>query len=150
MRSTWVSLLLGIAVPPVALWCQQVREFGPQITLTTSDPLAVVGGLYGAVRPERRVRLAANAGLGVQGSDLAWRVEALGHFHLNPTARGVGVYGGAGVAVAGGTATHGYLVVLVGMEAAPGGPEGWALELGVGGGVRIGASYRWRRRSGGR
>ena len=40
MRSTWVSLLLGIAVPPVALWCQQVREFGPQITLTTSDPLA--------------------------------------------------------------------------------------------------------------
>lgn len=150
MRSTWASLLLCLAVapPPVPLWAQ-VREFGPQITLTTQDPVAVVGGLYGAVRPERRVRLAANAGLGVRGSELAWRVEALGHFLLNPTTQGVAVYGGGGVAVAGGTATHGFLVVLLGVEAAPGGPEGWALELGVGGGVRIGASYRWRRRPGG-
>jgi hypothetical protein len=144
MRSTWGSILLGLVVAP-GLWGQTVREFGPQITITTANPTAVVGGLYGAIRPDRRLRLAANAGVGVQGDGVAWRLEALGHFQLNPTSLGTGVYGGAGVAVAGGTATKGYLVVLLGIEAAPGGPSGWAVELGVGGGVRIGASYRWRR-----
>ena len=152
MRSTWGSILLGLVVAPGLLWGQGGggHELGPQITVTTPDPPAVVAGIYGAIRPERRLRLAANAGVGVQGDGLAWRLEALGHFQLNPRTLGIGVYGGAGVAVAGGVATEGYLVVLVGIEGAPGGPRGWAFELGVGGGVRIGASYRWRRSVGGR
>ena len=152
MRCTWGSIFLGLVLAPGLVWAQggAVHEFGPQFTATTPDPPAVVAGIYGAIRPERRLRLAANAGIGVQGSDLAWRFEALGHFLLNPRTLGIGVYGGAGVALVGGVATQGYLVVLVGIELAPGGPRGWAVELGIGGGVRIGASYRWRRRSGGR
>jgi hypothetical protein len=98
------------------------------------------------VRLSQRVRIALTAGAGVADAEPAGRGELLGHFLLDPTARrGAGAYAGGGIAGVIGSVDEGYLVLLLGLEARPGAGSGWAVELGVGGGVRIAAGYRWRR-----
>jgi len=129
-----------------ALSAQTAREIGVHATVLTTDPTVWLGGLSGAVRPSSRVRAVALIGAGVQGDAVAWRGELLWQFLLTPRARqGVGVYGGGGVGVSGGPDTEGVVVLTVGLEARPGSRTGWAFEVGVGGGVRLSASYRWRR-----
>jgi hypothetical protein len=36
-------------------------------------------------------------------------------------------------------------MLTLGLEARPGAPSGWALEVGLGGGVRVSAGWRWRK-----
>ncbi|HEU5170501.1 MAG TPA: hypothetical protein VFU46_08180 [Gemmatimonadales bacterium] len=147
MSCGWRSLLLLAAGAAGArqLVAQRVAELGVQGLIATSQPVLAVGGIYGALRVSGRVRLAATAGAGAAGGDAAGRAELLAHFMLNPAAaRGAAVYAGGGVAAVAGPLEEGYLVVLLGIEAAPGRNSGWALEAGVGGGVRVTAGYRWR------
>jgi hypothetical protein len=69
----------------------------------------------------------------------------LGHFLLAPTRRGnLAAYLAGGLAIVGGPAERGYLVLTVGIEDRPGSRAGWFIEGGVGGGARIAAGYRWR------
>jgi len=145
MTSTWGRLALAgvLLAAPSAAAGQRAHEVGLQLIATTDDPVAVVVGPSAAVRVERRVRLVGTAGLGAQGGDLAWRVEGVAHFHLHPNSSSLGVYGGGGVAVAGGARTQGYMVVLLGIETSPGGSEGWTAEIGFGGGFRMAVGYRW-------
>lgn len=144
-----VGLLLAGHAP--MLQAQRTQEIGVHSTLTTADPTAWVGGVYGALRPSSRVRVAAQLGAGVAGDAFGWRGELLWHFLLKPRERRrLGVYGGGGVAVTGGRDTEGFIVVVLGLEAKPGAQSGWALEVGIGGGVRLSAGYRWRRRVGAR
>lgn len=145
MTSTWGSVALAgvlLAVPAVVV-AQRAQEVGLQLIATTDDPTAVVVGPSAAVRVARRVRLVGTAGLGGQGGDLAWRLEGVAHFHLHPDSHGLGVYGGGGLALAGGRRTQGYLVVLLGIETSPGGGGGWTVEVGLGGGFRMAVGYRW-------
>lgn len=136
---------VGTGARAVRCEAQQVREVGAQLLVTTQDPLLATGGLYGGLRVSRRTRLALTAGAGGAGGDFTVRAEALGHFLLNPAARGKpGVYAGAGVAFVAGPEGQGYVVLLVGVEGSPGGRSGWALEAGLGGGFRATAGYRWR------
>jgi len=131
------------AVPAEA---QRVTELGVHALLTTSSPTLAAGGVYGAVRASQRVRVALTAAAGVADGDAAGRGELLGHFLLNPGGRrGAGAYAGGGIAGVVGPVDDGYLVLLLGVEARPGAGSGWAIELGVGGGVRIAIGYRWRR-----
>lgn len=93
-------------------------------------------------------RLALGAAGGVYEGRAGMRLAATAQFLLRPTGQsGAGPYGGLGVAFAGAAGTHGaaYLVLVVGLEAAPGRPEGWYGELGLAGGVRAVAGWRWRR-----
>ncbi len=139
-----IGLLLAAYAPMVE--AQRIQEIGVHSTLTTADPTTWVGGVYGALRPSSRVRVAAQLGAGVAGDAFGWRGEVLWHFLLKPRERrGLGVYGGGGVAVAGGPDTEGFVVVVIGLEARPGARSGWALEVGIGGGVRFSVGYRWRR-----
>src|SRR3989442_15335780 len=72
-------------------------------------------------------------------------------FLLRQTGQRVaGRYGALGVASAGEAGPHGaaYVVLVVGVEAAPGRPQGWYGELGLAGGVRAVAGGRWGRFSG--
>ncbi len=146
MRSAWASLLAAagvVSAPPAA--AQRVTELGVHALVATSRPTLAVGGVYGAVRASTRVRLALTAGPGIASGDAAARGELLGHFLLNPAGqRGAGAYAGAGIAGVVGPVDEAYLVVLLGLEARPGAGSGWSMELGVGGGVRITAGYRWR------
>jgi hypothetical protein len=135
----------GLGGTPAA--AQQVTEFGVMGIATASDPALVVASAYGGIRTSRRTRISAGLGLGGSDGRAAWRGELLAHFLLNPTRRsGVGIYGAGGVAAVGGPVDQGYLVLTLGVEARPGGRSGWFVEAGVGGGVRLAAGMRWRRR----
>jgi hypothetical protein len=146
MRSGWASLLAsGMAVHPGPAAAQRAAEIGLHALLTTSSPVLWAGGVYGAFRPSARFRIAATVAAGEAGGEMAARGELLGHFLLNPTNRGgTGAYAGGGVAGTAGPDDRGYLVLLLGIEAGPGARAGWALEAGVGGGLRLAAGYRWR------
>ncbi len=151
MRAGWRSrpgltaVCLGAALAgPVR--AQAVREFGLHAVATGSDRSLGALGLYGARRLSERTRLAATAAGGVSESAFAFRGELLAHFLLNPrAARRPGLYALAGAALVSGPSDQGYLVLGAGIEAHPGARAGWALEVGVGGGVRVALGYRWRR-----
>jgi len=149
MTSSWVSLALAVAMAvPARLQAQRVLELGAQALVATSDPALVTAGIYAALRPSARARLAATIGAGVSDSRAAARGELLAHFLLSPGAtRRPGAYVGGGLAGVVGPVDHGYIVILAGLESAPGGRSGWAVEAGVGGGVRLTAGWRWRWRS---
>ncbi len=154
MSLRWISLVIGMGclgsggIGLTALGAQQVKEAGFEAVVTASDPAVAVAGAYGGLRLSPRTRLSAVAGLGVAGSVMAWRAEALVSFLLNPlTRRGLGWYLGGGVAAIASSADRGYLIVTAGVEQDPGAGSGWALEAGVGGGVRLSAGYRWRWRN---
>jgi len=137
-----------VAGSPAA--AQQVLELGVTGIATASDPALVVGGGYGALRTSQRTRVSAALAAGLSDDRGAWRGELLVHFLLNPTRqRGTGFYGAGGVAAVGGAVDQGYLVLALGLEARPGARSGWFVEAGVGGGARLAAGFRWRRRPAG-
>ncbi|HEU4698344.1 MAG TPA: hypothetical protein VFS40_04140 [Gemmatimonadales bacterium] len=147
-----VATALGagpLAAPLAAQQRGRGLELGLQATGTASDPAVGVAGLYAGLRGSSRVRVVTQLGAGVtEHGAAAWRGELAAHFLLNPFARrGVGFYGGGGVAAAGahGLDTQGYALLTLGVESRPGASSGWALEVGLGGGVRVSAGWRWRR-----
>lgn len=148
MTCGWASALAligaALAMPPRAS-AQRVLELGAHGVATGSTPELAAAGVYGALRPATRARIAATLAFGASGGELAWRGEALAHFLLSPSARSaVGFYGGGGLAVVEGARDRRWLVLLLGVESSPGGRRGWSAELGVGGGVRLALGYRWR------
>jgi hypothetical protein len=150
MRFRWAELLLaaGTAVSVNPADAQQIGEIGIQGTVTSSDPVLVVAGPYGALRTSDRTRISAFLGGGASDDDFAWRAEALGHFLLSPDRRrGWGPYVAGGIAAVGGPVHRGYIVLTLGVEESPGGSSGWVAEVGIGGGARVGLGYRWRRRA---
>jgi hypothetical protein len=147
MHYRWGELLLGIAavLGSEPAGAQVRHELGVQGIAAFSDPAVIVAGGYAAWRPSGRTRISGTGGVGVSDGGFAWRVEALGHFLVSPDeVSRPGFYLAGGVAATGGPATRGYLVAALGLEQRPGRKEGWALEMGVGGGFRVGLGYRWR------
>lgn len=146
MGSRWGRLLVTAALgaaPPAA--AQRVTEAGLQAMATFSDPALAVAGATGAIRLSERGRLALSLGAGGSDGAFAWRGEAVGHFLLAPRRRrGMAAYGGGGLAVVGGPVDRGYLLLTLGVEAAPGSRSGWFAEAGVGGGLRVAGGWRWR------
>jgi hypothetical protein len=146
MRFRWGRVLVAAVAFPLPSVAQQIREIGIQGVGTASDPALAVAGVYGGLRTSGRTRLSASVGAGISGSELAWRGELLAHFLLSPEERRkAGAYIAGGIAAVEGAVSRGYLVLTVGIEARPRSSSGWALEAGVGGGVRIALGYRWRR-----
>jgi len=108
-----------------------------------------------AYRPGGQGRLAFAVAGGSEAGDAALRAHLTWQFLLTPAARrGTGLYAGVGgaLAVARETPGAGYLAIVLGLEAAPGrggggagqGLRNWYVELGLGGGVRAAAGWRWR------
>ena len=101
-----------------------------------------------ARRPGGQGRFAFTAAAGDYEHALGVRLQATAQFLLRPGERGaVGPYGGLGLAFVGAAGVRGmsYLTALAGVESGPGAAVGWYLELGLGGGVRLGAGWRFRR-----
>ena len=148
MRCPWRELLglgLTLALAQSGAAAQQVRELGVQAITTFSDPALVVAGAYGALRVSGRTRVSLGLGVGASEGAAAFRGELLGHFLLSPAElRKAGFYLAGGVASVVGPVDRGYLVLTAGVEQHPARGSGWALELGVGGGVRLALGYRWR------
>lgn len=145
MKSAWCSaalLLLGWAAP---LPAQTARELGVEAIGLFRDSSLMGGAVTGAVRISSRTRLALTGMVGGGDGGLGGRAELAGHFLLNPTAvRGLGLYGGGGLAVERQDRTRGYIELLVGIETRPGAQSGWAVEAGLGGGVRLAVGWRTR------
>lgn len=139
-----LALLLG-GGPPVA--AQQVhREIGLQGYVLRGDADRAGGGAWVAWRAGPRGRISLFGGADRGEGTTTGRGELLAHLLVSPGRRqGAAPYlaGGLGVDVAGRSEAR--LVVLLGIEGAPGGREGWVLEAGVGGGWRVAAGWRWRR-----
>lgn len=137
MLAAWLALPDGARA--------QGAERGLQLIATTEpDPAGVLSGLL-AWHPGRRDRVSLAAGGGVSDGGAIGRGEALWQFRLEPEAeRGVGLYLGGGVAGTVGDGPRGWIVVTAGLETKPGGAGGWAFEVGLGGGLRLAAGYRWR------
>lgn len=148
-RSGWWlagAFLAGVTTGAVAQQPAPIRrELGLQALATIADPALAGGGLYAALRPGGNARLALTLTAGGRDHRLAGRGELLAHFLLNPNrTHGLGLYGLGGLAGVLQSGTRGYLVLGVGVETASGRRSGWAVEAGVGGGVRLTAG--WRRR----
>ena len=147
MTWNWSSLIaVGALTGATPLVAQQVRDLGVEVLVTTADPALLSGGLWAAVHASRRLRLAATVSAGISDGEAAGRGELLGHFLLSPgeTTR-PGFYLGGGVAGVVGRVDQGYAVALIGIEQGPRRGSGWALEFGVGGGIRVTAGWRWWR-----
>ena len=140
-RAGFIALLL---VPATQASAQRAREIGVHGVFTGQDAELVAGGVYAGVRTTRRTRLALTAAVGSADGEFVARGELLGHFLLSPVSRGPGVYAGGGIAGVAGAGEEGFLVLLIGVESAPGGASGWYLEGGLGGGARVAAGWRWR------
>lgn len=142
-----VLLLLTLcAAPPSAAQSHGPRHELGAVALTMARTPTYIGlGLYAALRPGGNARVALTVVPGGAGGESLVRGELLAHFVLSPRRmRGASPYALGGIAGVTGAGTAGYLVLGVGLESAPGRRSGWALEGGVGGGVRLTAGWRWR------
>ena len=162
MTSTWRSALLpllaAVAAAPAAE-AQRAIEWQVQAIGSTASVRFLGGGVGFGVRTQGRTRLALTLSAGdlsreplVEGEarrhDAAGRAELFASYHLSPFRRqGVSPYAGGGVALAAtSTDMFEYVLLVIGIETAPGGPRGWFAEVGIGRGVRGSIGFRIRRR----
>lgn len=140
-------LALALVCFGVAAAAQEPRglEAGIELTSALASPVFAGAGVSLGVRPGGGTRIVVTAMPGVERRRLAGRAELLGHLMLTPAGRhGVGFYGLAGVAGQAGRRDGGWLVLGLGLERAPGLGNGWHVEAGIGGGMRISVGWRWR------
>lgn len=149
MRSALASLglaLIARAAPGQGVPVTEL-DVGPVATWARRDFYGFSVGV--SRRPSGQGRAALSVAGGALGEDAAVRIELTGQFLVVPDARsGISPYAGLGIAYMG--ARHyrgtGVLVALLGIEAPEGRRSGWFAELGLGGGARVRAGYRWRQR----
>ncbi len=144
-RSSELLAIAAALTSAAPLSGQQGRELGLQAVATASDPALAAAGLYAAIRTSTRTRLSISAGAGFSSGDPAFRGEILGHFLLSPgKRRSTAFYFAGGIAGVRGPVDRGYMVLTAGLEERPAAGSGWAVEAGIGGGIRVAVGYRWR------
>jgi hypothetical protein len=111
---------------------------------TFADFTFAGAGAHMSLRPGGRTRFTLAATPGVIEEEFTLRGESTAQFMLNPASRKRGFYAGGGIAGLTGAVDEAYLLLVLGVESQPGGTSGWALEVGIGGGVRVLVGYRWR------
>ena len=136
---------LALGLGPAPLQAQKGVEGGLHALATFADFTFAGGGAHLSLRPGGRTRFTLTASAGVIEEEFAARGESTAQFLLNPASRRYGFYAGGGVAGVTGAVDEAYLLLVLGLETAPGGASGWVIESGIGGGVRILVGYRWRR-----
>ena len=144
-RRGWCAVLI-LLVAGTPLQGQRIRrELGAQLFVLSGDRLLVGGAGYAALRPNSRARLSLAVGAGDREGVVTGRAELLGHFLLSSARRkGPGLYAAGGLAVDVAAEADAWIVGALGVESAPGARSGWMAEIGVGGGWRGVAGWRWR------
>jgi len=148
LRSALAPLLLAALARPLAGQQPTASELDLGSVATWAHRVFAGAAVGLATRPGGEGRMALLAAVGSADGHAAVRLEATAQFLVMPGAkRGLSPYGGVGLAYLGARPYRGAgaLVVLVGVEAAPGRPRGWFGEVGLGGGLRLRMGYRWRR-----
>lgn len=96
---------------------------------------------------DSRIALALAGGMVSPDEQVAGRAQLTLQVLVNSSVRsGVGIYAGVGTAFAArrGSPGQGFVALLLGVEAQPGRRQGWFIEGGFAGGVRIAAGWRAR------
>ena len=141
-------LLLPALVAAVPARAQSVGEAQVWALAVASRPAFFGAGFGLGWRDAQRDRLAPALALGEFGDGrFGARADLSYQFLLDPVKRsGPAIYGGGGLTVA---AERGRvapcLLLVLGVENAPGGGGGSFLEVGLGGGARLAIGYRWRK-----
>jgi len=136
-------LLLAVAAPLGAQGMR--RELGAQLFILSGDEPLVGAAGYAAFRPNPRARISLALGAGERNGEMTGRGELLGHFLLSGGRRAaLGVYAAGGLALDVDSDANAWIVGALGVESAPGARSGWMAEVGVGGGWRGVAGWRWR------
>lgn len=150
-RSAW-GLAALLAAVPSGLAAQGWREAQVGVVVLGSEPVVVAagGGLAWRDRGRSRFGVFAGAGAADRSGGVAGRGEVTWHFLLDPgRRRGVGLYGGGGLAVT--VLPDGdvrpYVQLVLGVESEPASPQGGYVEVGIGGGARVAAGVRFRKRN---
>jgi len=135
-----VSFALG---PPAS--AQRVDEGDLGVTVVAARQ-SFLGAAGGVAWRSGQARVAVSAALGSEAGAAAFRLSGTAAFVLSPAARDRTPYAGLGLSFAGVRrgAGAGYLVAVLGLEAAPAERRGWYVEAGLGGGVWAAAGIRWR------
>lgn len=142
----WFRSVRGVLVGVFLCGAQAVESQTPLrlqvqgMALTGTGFVGVGVGIGRSVTS--RLDFWGSASLGSERDRTRMRAEGLVGFHIvPPNSAGWGIYSGAGVALHTiGVPTRGYLTLLLGIE--PKSRRGPFFEVGVGGGVRLGAGYR--------
>jgi hypothetical protein len=137
-------LALALAAPALALSQGPASAVGIQATLVGSDP--AFGGMGATVVKalDRQLRLTGAATVGRAGPEMRGRGELALEYLFDPATRGWSPRLAGGVAGVSGSRGGGYALLMVGLEQRPRERTGWRIDLGVGGGVRVAASFTWR------
>ena len=144
-RSALLLPALAFAVPARAQGLSELQLWG---TAVASKPAFYGAGVGLGWRDEQRDRFAPAVAVGGFGDGrFGVRADLSYQFLLDPVKRvGSAVYAGGGLsAVVRRGRVVPYLLLVVGIENAPGGSGGSFLEIGVGGGARVAIGYRWRK-----
>jgi len=144
-----VPALVLLAAAPQAASAQGWSETQLWAVGLAARPAVVGAGLGLASRDAGRTRLGAAIAAGAtEHGGAALRIEATWHFMLDPgRTRGLGVYGGGGVALTAvqDSTVRPFLQVVLGVETGPAARAGFFLEAGFGGGARVAMGVRFRR-----
>jgi hypothetical protein len=139
---------LALVAAPAPCRAQRIGELQVWGVAAASKPAFYGAGLGYGSRDLDRTRVAGALAAGAYGDGrFGARADLSFEFLLDPRARsGAALYGGGGLtlAVERGHVTP-YLLLVLGVEHAPGGRGGTFLEVGVGGGARVALGYRWRK-----
>ena len=137
-------------MPWLALPAQQLTatelSLGAAVSMARRTFAGAEVGL--AHRPSAESRIGLTLAGGGSAGTAAARAQLTLQILVNPAARsGAGLFAGLGTAflVRRDSPSQGYLALVLGLEGRPGSPQGWYVEGGLGGGVRIAAGWRGRR-----
>lgn len=155
-RLAILTLLGAWPLVPAALAAQESASLAPQwegrLDASATPDLGAHAGAGVNVRAGWYARLGVSALVGAThdaaGTHASRRLDATARFLLDPFAeRRRGLYGGAGLTVRqqGGEAWKGDLLLVVGIEGSTRARLVPAVELALGGGVRLGVVLRSRR-----
>jgi hypothetical protein len=158
-RARLVAALVVMTAWTAPAAAQQPVRAMPQRELRLELPVTPDAGLGAGVGLNVRAGWYARVGVAATlsavrdgaGWGTAERIEATSRFLFDPFAeRPRGVYAGAGVAARRGPdgTTRGDLLLLIGVEGRAAGRAVPAVELALGGGLRLGAVFRARRPAG--
>lgn len=148
----------ALVVVPLSLFAAQLgaqahapvrAELRADATSATEQRLEIGGGAAIPMGTYVRVALLAGAGVargGARAGNIgAARAEIIARFQIDPFHQGTrGLYGGGGVSYLATAGERGrvYVTLLTGLELRDRGPVTPALEVALGGGVRVGVALR--------